>query len=398
VIGGGYCGIAAAGELARRGRHAVVVEADPLGTGASTRNGGMVIPELKHGPRALVRRFGSLGGELIDAVLEAFDLVEELVRERGIECDYHRTGGLLLAHHEAQVGALRDAAHEWADDLGEDARFVDRDGLADEIGSEEFAGGFVLEKTGGLQPAKYHAGLVRIAREAGAELHERTRATSLEPRTAGGWTVGTSRGSVDAGEVFVATNAYADGLVPALQRRVLPIGSFIIATEPLDPALARAAIPRGRMVFDTKHFLSYWRLSPDGRMVFGGRTGLGRVPLARARDVLYRDMVRVHPQLAGTPVERSWGGNVAITLDRLPHCGRIAAPGGGTVAYATGCNGTGVALATWFGVRAAAWLSGEEPPPVFAQLPSRPVPLHGLRELHLPAVGWYLRALDRVGR
>jgi glycine/D-amino acid oxidase-like deaminating enzyme len=398
VVGGGYCGIAAAGELARRGRHAVVVEADPLGTGASTRNGGMVIPELKHGPRALARRYGPLGGELFDAVLEAFDLVERLVADHGIACDYARSGGLLLAHHEAQVAGLREAVREWSDDVGEAARFIGRDELSDEIGSDQFAAGFLLEKTGGLHPAKYHAGLVRVAREAGAELHDRTRARALEQRRGGGWRVRTSRGDIDADEVLLATNAYADGLAPALQRRVLPIGSFIIATEPLDADLARAVIPRGRMVYDTKHFLFYWRLSPDRRMVFGGRTGLGTMPLARARDLLYREMVCVHPQLAGARVDRSWGGNVAITLDRLPHCGRIPVPGGGSVAYATGCNGTGVALSTWFGFRAAAWLDGEESPPPFAQLPFRPIPLHSARSLSLPAVGWYLRVLDRLGR
>jgi glycine/D-amino acid oxidase-like deaminating enzyme len=197
--------------------------------------------------------------------------------------------------------------------------------------------------------------------------------------------------------VLVATNAYADDLVPELRRRVLPIGSFIIATEPLDEDLARSCIPRRRMVYDAKNFLFYWRLSPDDRMVFGGRTSLAPTTPAQARDVLYAEMVRVHPQLAGSRLEHSWGGNVAITFDRLPHCGRLPLPDGGDVAYATGCNGTGIALATWFGAQAAAWLSGEEPPPAFAQLPFPPVPLHSWRNAYLPAVGWWFRAKDRLG-
>jgi glycine/D-amino acid oxidase-like deaminating enzyme len=398
VIGAGYCGLSAAAELASRGRSVVVLEADALGTGASTRNGGMVIPELKLGPRALAKRYGPLGGELVDSVLDAYDLVERLVDEHRIDCDLERTGGLLLAHHRAHVASLREAADEWSEDLGQDARFVARGELASEIGSTEYEAGFVLEKTAGLQPAKYHAGLLRRALSAGAAVHERMPATGLESRVGGGWRVRTADASVDADEVLLATNAYADGLVPALARRVLPIGSYIIATEPLDPALAAELIPRRRMVFDTKQFLFYWRLSPDGRMVFGGRTGLGSTTLARSRDELHAAMTRVHPQLQGTRVARSWGGNVAITLDRMPHCGRIGVPGGGTVAYATGCNGTGVALATWFGARAASWLSGEAPPPAFAQLPFRPIPLHALRELYLPAVGWVLRGMDRFGR
>jgi glycine/D-amino acid oxidase-like deaminating enzyme len=258
--------------------------------------------------------------------------------------------------------------------------------------------GLLVERTGGLQPAKYHAGLVRRAVAAGAQLHGSTRATAIEVRRGGGYRVGTDRGALDARDVFVATNAYSDGLVPSLHRRVLPLGSFIIATTPLAPDLARSCIPHGRMVYDAKNFLFYWRLSPDGRMVFGGRTSLASTTVPEARDVLYREMTRVHPQLAGVALEHAWGGNVAITLDRLPHCGRIPLPGGGDVAFAAGCNGTGVALLTWFGDRAAAWLSGEEPPPPFAQLHFPTIPLHGLREQYLPLVGWWFRAKDRVGR
>ena len=397
IVGGGYCGITAAAELAARGRSAVVVEADAIGTGASTRNGGMVIPELKHGPRDLARRYGALAGELVDAVLDAFALVERLVDEWSIDCDYSRCGGLLLAHHERHVAGLHEAADEWQELLGDEVRFVPRTELHAEIGTSVYHAGLLVERTGGLQPAKYHAGLVRRALETGAQLHERTRATRIARRPAGGYRVETTRGAVDAREVLVATNAYADELVPELRRRVLPIGSFIIATEVLDDELARSCIPRRRMVYDAKSLLFYWRLSPDNRMVFGGRTSLAPTTPAQARDVLYAEMVRVHPQLAGSRVEHSWGGNVAITFDRLPHCGRVPLPDGGDVAYATGCNGTGIALATWFGWKAAAWLSGEEPPPAFAQLPFPAVPLHSWRTTYLPAVGWWFRAKDRLG-
>ena len=256
-----------------------------------------------------------------------------------------------------------------------------RDELRDELGSDVFRGGVVLERAGGLQPAKLFTPPSSMPpRDAGAGLHDHTRALAVLPlRGRGGDTpdgadrfqVFTNRGPVEAAEVFVATNAYADDLLPSLRRRVLPVGSFIVATEVLDAALRDELIPRRRMVFDTRHLLSYWRLSPDGRMVFGGRTSLAPTTVARARDVLSRELVRVHPQLAGVPIEYAWGGSVAITRDRLPHCGRIDG-----VAYATGCNGTGVALATWFGFSAAAWLTGAAPPPAFAQLafPRDPAP------------------------
>lgn len=399
IVGGGYCGITAAAELARRGRSVAVLEADVLGTGASTRNGGMVIPELKHGPRWLAERYGPLGGELVDAVFEAFDLVEHLVEEWSIDCDYARTGGLLLAHHEAQVPHLVEEADERQVELGEDARFLTRDELAAEIGSHEYHGGLLVSRTGGLQPAKYHAGLVRRAVEQGAVLHGSTRVTGITAqRRAAGYRVETTRGVLTAGEVLVAANAYADGIVPELRRRVVPMGSFIIATEPLDAARARSCIPNGRMVYDTKNFLFYWRRSPDDRIVFGGRTSLSATTVPEARDVLARALVRVHPQLAGVAIDRAWGGNVAITYDRLPHCGRTPLPGGGSVAFAGGCNGTGVALMTWFGHRAAAWLTGEEPPPAFSRLPFPKVPLHSQRDRYLPAVGRWFRLRDRYGR
>jgi glycine/D-amino acid oxidase-like deaminating enzyme len=163
IIGGGYCGITAAAELASRGLSAVVVEADPIGTGASTRNGGMVIPDLMHGPRDLARRYGALAGELVDAVLDAFALVERLVDEWSIDCDYSRCGGLLLAHHERHVQGMHDAVDEWQEVLGDEARFLQRSELHAEVGTSIYHAGLLVERTGGLQPAKYHAGLVRHA-------------------------------------------------------------------------------------------------------------------------------------------------------------------------------------------------------------------------------------------
>jgi glycine/D-amino acid oxidase-like deaminating enzyme len=146
------------------------------------------------------------------------------------------------------------------------------------------------------------------------------------------------------------------------------------------------------MFYDTKNFLYYWRLSPNGRVVFGGRTSLAPTSVARARDHLYDALVRVHPQLRGTKIEYAWGGNVAVTFDRLPHAGRI-----GGVAFATGCNGTGVALATWFGRRMAEWMVGAGDRPVFAELPFRKIPLHRLRNVTLPIAGTWYRLRDELG-
>jgi glycine/D-amino acid oxidase-like deaminating enzyme len=195
---------------------------------------------------------------------------------------------------------------------------------------------------------------------------------------------------IEADHVIVTTNAYADGLLPELARRVVPIGSFIVATEPLAPEVIDAISPRRRMFVDTKNLLFYWRISPDGRLLFGGRRSLARSSVAEAADYLTAAMGRIHPQVAHAAVTHRWGGDVAITLDRMPHVGRIR-----RAWYATGCNGSGVALNTWLGHRVARTVLGDAPPPAFAELHHRPVPLHRFRRAYLPLVGEWFRFQDR---
>ncbi len=393
VVGTGYAGLSVAREVAAAGRSVLAIDAGAVGGGASSRNGGMVIPELKAGPAALERALGPLGRRLYADVNDAFDHVEALAAGPSptIDCDYERTGQLYLAHAERLVPGLQATAREHGDELGEPVRFVPRDQLGDEVGTTAYHGGVVFERTGGLHPARFHAGLLRLALAAGATVVGGVRATAIEARAGGGFRVTTSGGTVEAGQVALCTNAYADGLVPELERRVLPVGSFIVATEVLAPELAASVSPRRRMLVDTKNFLYYWRLSPDGRLLFGGRRSLAASTVDQARDFLYDSLVAVHPQLAGVRVHRAWGGNVAITLDRLPHAGRVA----GGAWYVTGCNGSGVALNTWMGMTLGRHLVGEGPPPSFAELPHRAIPLHGLRRAYLPAVGLWFRWQDR---
>jgi glycine/D-amino acid oxidase-like deaminating enzyme len=402
VVGAGYAGLSAARELAARGRSVVVLERDPLGVGASTRNGGMVIPELKAGPMTLERRYGELGRRMHAEVNEAFDEVERLVAgdgdpDRAIDCGYERSGQLYLAHRADRVPVLEELAREHGA-VGEPVRFVPRDELRDEIGSDDYFAGVAFERTGGLDPARFHAGLARLAVEAGAQIHDRAAAESITPSDGGQGgrrvRIGTPRGVVEAGDLVVTTNATADRLVPWLQRRVLPVGSFVIATEVLDPVLAADVSPRRRMFVDSRNFLHYWRLTPDGRMLFGGRRSLSPTTLAEARDDLYDDLTRIHPQLAGVPVARVWGGDVAVTFDRLPHAGRLP---GGLGWFASGCNGSGVALNTWMGARMGRVLAGDAELPACAQRPTPTIPLWRLRRAYLPLVGAWFRLQDRSG-
>ena len=380
VVGGGYAGLSAARTFAESGYETVLLEAGPIGVGASTRNGGMVIPELKAGPEKLEKSHGDLGRRLYAEVNEAFDHVEALIRDHRIDCDYSRTGQFFLAHSTRVVDSLRETAAEHVRS-GEDVRFLAGDDLSAEIGSDVFPAAILFARTGSLQPAKFHAGVA---------IHADSKATSITDSADCSILV-TSGGTIRARHVVIATNATADGLLPQLRRRVVPVGSFIIATEVLDPAMAASISPHGRMMVDSRNLLAYWRLTPDGRLAFGGRKSLGPTSVASAADFLYDSMLRVHPQMAGTRIDFAWGGEVAMTVDRMPHAGRF-----GNAWYLTGCNGSGVALMPWLGSRLASAIHGDTAFPAFVELHHRPVPLDRFRSRWLPLVGrWYARA-DRV--
>jgi glycine/D-amino acid oxidase-like deaminating enzyme len=233
-------------------------------------------------------------------------------------------------------------------------------------------------------------GLAAAAERAGARLIEEAGVNGVA-RGSGGFTVTTDRGSLVARDVLVATNGYTGPLVPALQRRVVPVGSYIIATAPLEPAMAAGLIPRRRVLSDTKNLLYYFRLSPDRRMVFGGRAAFTPTAVSRSAAILRRGMIEVFPELADVPVEFAWDGRVAFTLDQMPHAGVLEG-----VHYALGYGGHGVALATWLGARMGEALAGAGTIPRLTS-PFRAVPLYGGTPWFLPLVGGYYRVRDWLG-
>jgi glycine/D-amino acid oxidase-like deaminating enzyme len=391
VIGGGLTGINAARELARQGASVVLVEAETLGFGASTRNGGIVHPGYKWGPKALIRRYGEeTGRDLYRETLEAYELVKRLIADEEIDCEFRQTGFLELAYGPSHVADLHEAIEGLAV-VGGEANFVPRERLREEIGSDAYYAGLVVEGSGLLHPGKYFAGLVAAAERAGADLHDGVRATSVRRQTDGRLVVETSRGAILAKDVVVGTNGYTDGVVPSLRRRIIPIGSYIIATEPLPEDLARDLSPKGRAFFDTKNFLYYWHVSEDRRMVFGGRASFLPTSVDRTAAILHRGLLEVHPQLAGYRVDYAWGGNVGFTFDRMPHVGRQDG-----VTYAMGCCGTGVALMTSLGTAVARWLGGGEAPALARlKFPLVPAPYEG-RPWFLPFAGELFRLQDRL--
>jgi glycine/D-amino acid oxidase-like deaminating enzyme len=392
VIGGGYTGINAARELARRGVAVTLLEARTLGWGASTRNGGIVHPGYKWGPSELVDRYGEeLGRALYRETLDGYATVKRLIAEESIDCDFRECGHLELAYAPAHVPGLENERRSLVA-MGVEAALLPRERLREEIGTDAYHGALVVPGSALVHPGRYFAGLAAAADRAGADLHEGVRARTVRRQADGRFVVETERGAVLARDVFVATNAYTDGVAPSLRRRIIPISSYIIATEPLPEDLAAEISPKGRSFFDTKNFLYYWHISADRRMVFGGRASMLPTSIEHTAGILHRGLLEVHPQLAGRRIDHAWGGNVGFTFDRMPHVGRTK----DGVAYAMGCCGTGVALMTHLGTLAGAWLSGGEAP-VLSKLtfPLVPAPYEG-RAWFLPLAGEWYRLKDRL--
>ena len=391
VIGGGYAGINAARELARRGVAVTLLEAHTLGWGASTRNGGIVHPGYKCGPRQLIRRHGKeLGPALYQDTLAGYETVKRLIAEESIDCDFRECGYFELAWAAEHMVHLEQQRASLAS-IDVASMMVPRERVHEEIGTDAYHGGLVVPGSGLIHPGRYFAGLAAAADRAGADLHEGVRARAIRRQADGRFVVETERGAILGRDVFVATNGYTDGVAPGLRRRVIPIGSYIIASEPLPEDLVRELSPKGRAFFDTKNYLYYWHISADRRMVFGGRASMLPTSIDRTAAILHRGLLRVHPQLAGRRIDYAWGGNVGFTFDRMPHVGRTK----DGVTYALGCCGTGVALMTHLGTKVGEWLAGGEAP-VLAQLrfPLVPAPYEG-RPWFLPIVGEWYRLMDR---
>ena len=393
VIGGGYTGINAARVLARAGAAVTLLEAEHLGFGGSTRNGGIVHPGYKWGPDELVKRYGEdTGRALFRETMDAYDLIKRLIAEEQIDCEFREHGYLDVAWAPSHAGHLRSSVETYRR-FGIEAEFVPKERLHEEIGSSFYHGGLVFPPSGLLHPGKYFAGLAAAADRSGADLHEGVRARTIRRQADGRLVVETDRGAILTKEVVVGTNGYTDGVVPNLRRRVIPIGSYIIATEPLPEELARIISPKGRAFFDTKNFLYYWHISEDRRMIFGGRASFLPMSFDRIAGILHKGLLEVHPQLAGYRVDYAWGGNVGFTFDRMPHVGRKDG-----ITYALGCCGTGVALMTALGTAVGEWLGGG-PAPALSRLsfPLVPAPYEG-RPWFLPIAGEWFRLQDRLAR
>ena len=395
VIGSGIPGLAAARQLARHGMSVAVLEAETIGWGASSRNGGMALTGLKLDAEVVAARYGDdLTRQLFDDSIASLDTVEQIITQEQINCGFARTGHLLLANKPAHYTALQHEAEWYSQHFNHPTRLVPKSELGSEIGSEVYYGGLVDETSAGLNPAQYVAGLAQAAERAGVKLFPNARLNQIE-RVSSGFKLTTRRGELVAGRVLVATGGYTGAATPQFQRRIIPIGSYIIATQPLPEDLARQLIPHNRMVFDYKHFLNYYRFSTDHRMVFGGRAAFFPETSSSIRTsarILRDEMVHIFPQLKDCEVEYAWGGTLDFPFDQMPHTGQLDG-----IYYTLGFAGHGVALGTHLGVRMAdaivAGTVGELPYNAYP-FPNAPLGLYNGRPWFLPLIGLWHRILD----
>jgi glycine/D-amino acid oxidase-like deaminating enzyme len=400
VIGAGFTGLSAARTLAKRGAKVAVLESETIGWGASSRNGGMVLTGMKLGVNQLISMYGrELTRRMYAASLATIDCVEQIIREEAIDCDFSRCGHLEVACKQKHFDDYARQAEVIAREFNHQMCVVPKHELSAEIGSTIYYGGMVDEVSAGLNPARYVAGLSRAAMKAGAEIFESARVEVLQRESSqgeSGWKITTSRGKLWAREVFVGTSGYTGKATPALQKKIIPIGSFIITTEILPEALAHELSPRNRMIYDSKNYLYYYRLTPDRRMLFGGRAAFfpeNDRTIRRSAEILRRGMIDVYPQLRDAKVEYVWGGTLDFAFDIMPHAGQIDG-----MYYAVGYAGHGVAMATYQGQKMAELMSGDKPenPFVGIPFPGAPLGLYNGRPWFLPFAGMWYKFLDWV--
>ncbi len=351
VIGGGCTGLSAALHARERGLSVVLLEGGKIGWGASGRNGGQMIPGLRKSAMELVDLYGAGRAKtLFNLSVEAMDLVVGLIQRHGIDCDLALTGHLEAAWKHREVEYLAEEAECLTNVMGYDHVEVLSKAQTHEAVATPFFHGALLDRNGGhFHPLNYTLGLAEAARNAGVALYENSVATGVAPGPSA--TVKTADGVVKARYVLIACDAFLGDFDPHLAGRMMPVGSYIAATEPLpDPA---ALIAANRAVSDTKFVVDYFRLSADGRMLFGGRERYTPSPPADIAAFVRPRMEAVFPQLTGVRIDHAWGGMVSVTLSRLPDIGRR-----GNIFHAHGYSGQGAILSSLTGKLVAEAVTG----------------------------------------
>ena len=395
IIGSGYTGLCAALETARAGRQTLVIDAEDAGWGCSTRNGGMVSAGIKPNFEELAVRHGeAVARAILSDGKAALSWIGDFVRTEGIDCDYVVSGEFFGAFTPRQLDILVADLSRQPPDLAEAWHKVPKSEQHREIDTEAYHGGVVFDDCGSIDPAKYHQGLLDRVIAAEARIVSHCPAIAIE-RDGDGFTVRTGKGIVRARDVVIATNGYTGAATPWQRRRVIPIGSYIIATEPLPKALMDRLLPTARTMSDTRKVVYYYRPSPDrSRIVFGGRVSSRETDPLKSAPLLRRDLIALFPDLADVRISHSWMGYVAYTFDHLAHLGRHDG-----VHYALGYCGSGIAMSSYLGTRIGQQVLGQaEGRTGFDGIGFSTRPFYTGNPWFMPAIVAYYRWRDRLAR
>ncbi|MEO8124976.1 MAG: FAD-binding oxidoreductase [Burkholderiales bacterium] len=387
VVGGGLAGLSAAIELADLGFDVTLLDARTVGSGASGRNGGQALAGLACEQSVIEAQLGTTDARAVwDMTIEAIALIHARCERFGIDCDW-QGGYLSLAVSERKGRELAQWHAHMQRQYGYQATAIAPGEVGDWIASPRFHSGLHDPLSGHLHPLKYCIGLARAASKLGVRIFENSAVTSL---TYGAMpTLQTASGRLRARHVLLAGNVYLNGVAPQLARRIMPVGTYVVASERLDPALAHSLIPSRSAVCDTNFVLDYFRATPDDRLLYGGRVSYSTVTPPNLEASMGARMARTFPQLKGTTIEYAWGGFVDISMNRAPDFGRLSDIGGrreaANVYYLQGFSGHGLALTGLAGKLVAEAIGGDAKRfDTFARIRHRPFP--GGRLLRTPAL------------
>jgi glycine/D-amino acid oxidase-like deaminating enzyme len=396
VVGAGLTGLSAALHLARKGAKVEVFERETVAWGASGRNGGMATTGLSIGFRDAIARYGfSSASAYFLAYNDAIDTLEKLVGDEGIDCHFARTGKMSLAAKPGHLDGLRKTHEVLEERLGYETHLVPKSELRSEIGSDFYHGAMVDPKGAGLHVGKFTKGLAESAARMGAVIHEKAPVEQIRRLGGTKHELVTPRGTVRADQVLVATSGYTGRPFRWQQVRIAPVGSFIIVTEPLGKEVCDQLMPTRRMASDTKNLLYYFRITPDNRLLFGGRARFAMSnPQSDEKSgrILHKAMTSVFPQLANTRVDYCWGGLVDMSMDRMVHAGEKDG-----LFYSLGYSGHGVQMATHMGKQMAEYLNGTVEANPWRDLPFKRIPGHFGPPWFLPFAGNYYKFQDLIG-
>lgn len=393
VIGAGFTGLSAALALAKRGASVVVVDAGRIGAGASGRNGGQVNTGVAQDFAALVAQLGVVKARgCYRAYASAVDTVERLIREEQIDCDYRASGKLKLASKPHHLAQLEKTAEVIRREVDSNIDIIGRDRIREEVQSDSFHGGLLQRHGGQMHMGKFTVGLANAAVRHGARLYENAGVSAIAKDAQGGYRVVTARGELRAKQVLVATGPSRHGPFNWYRRRLAPVGSFIVVTEPLTPALAEQVFPHQRAYTTTRLMHNYFRVTPDSRLLFGGRARFSaseQLSDAKSGRILQQTMAAMFPDLARVGIDYCWGGLVDITADRLPRAGQHEG-----IYFSMGYSGHGTQMSTHMGQVMADVIDGREAANPWREFAWPAIPGHTGKPWFLPLVGTYYRIKD----